>query len=142
MLLGPIILAFALESDGNGVYLFGHPFGSACHFKEKHGVDCGSCGLTRAWTFSAELNFSAAKKMNPNGPSTFWSYLLWASASILLLEYYWRARARGVAVAVLIVGLGLSAFFYGYYPLYRTNVALMKEYEGVDMKLQMCPEAP
>ena len=126
----PLVLSVALSTDGATVTLFGERLHKACEFKARTGVDCGSCGLTRAWIFTASGDLDAASALHPQGPETFGTYL-WVvtSWSVLLWALYRGARrSRGGAAAALVLGLMLLAL--AFLPTVERNIELNEQFPG------------
>ena len=138
LILLPIVLAVALESNGSHVILFGDAIDFPCAFKEKHGIPCGSCGLTRSWASSAEFRLEDAKFLNPYGPLSFGMYVFWSLSTIFILETYLRMRKKLLAFLLAIIGLSIFCFRVGFYPVYSLNSELLREYEEVQLEPKLC----
>lgn len=120
----PLVLSVALSTDGESVSLFGTEHDKPCAFKARTGITCGTCGLTRAWIFSASGELEAASALHPQGPQTFWAYLWVVSAWSVFLWTLYRgsARARWGAASALAIGLVLVALAFK--PSIERNIEL------------------
>jgi hypothetical protein len=130
----PVLIAIVLETNDSHVIFFGEVIDSPCAFKEKHGLPCGSCGMTRSWASSAEFRFEDAKNLNPYGPISFWSYVFWSLSTILVIEYYLRIKKRFLVLFLFVIGLAIVCFMVGFYPVFTINSELLRQYEGFELK--------
>lgn len=76
-----IVLAFALEVRGPtqvGIRGLDGVLPPSCRFRSWTGLDCPSCGLTRAFVSIAHGDFAAAWRFNPVGPLVFAAFLFQA----------------------------------------------------------------
>jgi len=58
----------AMSADADHVWLLGRPFGAACAFRQRFGVPCPNCGMSRSFVIAAHGNFAEAAALNPAGP--------------------------------------------------------------------------
>lgn len=104
-----------------------HSHTTICAFRLLTGLDCPSCGMTRAFRAMSRLDVAGAFRYNPLGPVTFavalglWG---WAAGQLLTgqrLRWPWweRHRARAFTVAIslfLVVGVGRLLYQLRYPP--------------------------
>ena len=81
------------RADGEHVWLLGQLFGSACLFRERFGIPCPNCGMTRSVILALHGEFGAAMQLNPAGPLLVLGAL---AASALLALAAMRARETDV----------------------------------------------
>jgi hypothetical protein len=73
-----IVLAFALEIRSPtqvGIRGIDGVLPPSCRFRSWAGLDCPSCGLTRAFVSIAHGDFAAALRFNPVSPLVFLAFL-------------------------------------------------------------------
>jgi len=73
-----IVLAFALEIRSPtqvGIRGIDGVLPPSCRFRSWTGLDCPSCGLTRAFVSIANGDFAAALRFNPVSPLVFLAFL-------------------------------------------------------------------
>lgn len=111
-----LVLAFALEVRGTSdvaVRGVGFVLPPSCRFRSWTGLDCPSCGLTRAFVSIAHGDLTAAISFNPIGPLVFAAFLFqipYRAVQIRRLdqgreELAWRWVNRALWV---LLGLGLA----------------------------------
>jgi hypothetical protein len=92
MLLGELAAARLLfDADREGVTVAGVPWRTACAFKERFGIPCPACGMTRSVVLSLHGDVSTAAELNPGGPVIVFG-LLYFSAAMIFLAFRQRAR--------------------------------------------------
>ncbi len=82
------------NADREGVTVAGVPWRTACAFKERFGVPCPACGMTRSVVLSLHGDVSTAAELNPGGPVIVFG-LLYFSAAMIFLAFRQRARPSG-----------------------------------------------
>jgi len=96
LLLQLALAGLLLRASELGVWLAGIPLGGACLFRQRTGLPCPTCGMTRSVVLSLHGHLSAALRLNPAGP-------LWVLAvgviAVALLWLSWRQRTCGPAEA-------------------------------------------
>jgi hypothetical protein len=96
MLLQLALAGLLLRASERGVWFAGIPLGGACLFRQRTGLPCPTCGMTRSVVLSLHGHLSAALRLNPAGP-------LWVLAvgviAAALLWLSWRQRTSGPAQA-------------------------------------------
>ena len=124
----PLIFAFLMQTDGLKVSLLGSPIDPGCAFKDKTGVPCASCGLTRSWVYMAHANYKESSAMNPHGPTTFGAYLYMVLAFGLLLYLLGRNHHSWTWFVWLLFGSSLILATLAFMPVIEKNVALQDKY--------------
>ena len=92
--LGAVVIF--LHATQDGVSLAGTPIGGACLFRQRTGLPCPTCGMTRSVVLSLHGHIPTALRLNPAGP--LW-VLAVATISAALLWLAWRQRAGAPAQA-------------------------------------------
>ncbi len=82
-----ITAALLLKVDDAGVYIFGWKWPMKCSFHKSFGINCASCGLTRAICYAAHGKLSDAFRMN-----TAWPVV----AAVILIEIVYNISALAV----------------------------------------------
>lgn len=96
MLVQLALAGLLLRASEGGVWFAGIPLGGVCLFRQRTGLPCPTCGMTRSVVLSLHGHLSAALRLNPAGP-------LWVLAvgviAAALLWLSWRQRTSGPAQA-------------------------------------------
>jgi hypothetical protein len=94
LLLQLALVAALFSADAAGVWFAGTHYGAACFFRERLGIPCPTCGMTRSVILTLHGCLPAAFALNPAGP--LWVAAVGAVAAALLAARRW---ARPVALA-------------------------------------------
>ena len=113
------VLTFALlfvlranaSATGNSVTFAGRELHWECAIRQRFGVPCPSCGLTRSVLLTLHGHFASALDLNPAGPLILLGAVLLA-ASMLLLTFQPPERA-GAPADGFLRRLVLCASAYG-----------------------------
>ena len=95
--LGAILLLLllsarlAFRADASFVYFDGRKVGTECAIRQRFGVPCPACGLTRSVILSLHGDIGRASRLNPAGPL---AVLGFAAFSLALLYVSYRQQTR------------------------------------------------
>jgi hypothetical protein len=107
----------ALSADRNHVYLFGkREIGTMCLFKQRFGVPCPTCGITRSVVLTLHGEPGTAWQLNPGGPIAVLT-TLYLSGAMLALAFFQRAgrdsaagrASRQIRFSTVTLGVALAA---------------------------------
>ncbi len=98
-----------------------HPL--PCVFTMATGVDCPSCGLSRAFSFIIRGQFSAARALNPHGGPIFLFFLVQLLMRGLTSLYLIRGWMNHQIVLTIDLILAVLLFVLAFYPFFRFWVA-------------------
>lgn len=73
-----------LDADREGVTVAGVPWRNACAFKQRFGIPCPGCGMTRSVILTLHADVSTAVELNPGGPVIVFGLLYFSAAMIVL----------------------------------------------------------
>jgi hypothetical protein len=90
------------SADEDRVYFLGRALGSACGFRERFGLPCPTCGLTRSMVLTLHGEATRALKVAWGGP--FLLLALAATAAGLLIAAVTRIPAKPLVKALGFVG--------------------------------------
>jgi len=100
MLLGELAAArIFLDADREGVTVAGVPWRTACAFKQRFGIPCPACGMTRSVVLTLHGDISTAVELNPGGPVIVFGLLYFSAAMIVLALRQSVRPSREPAVA-------------------------------------------
>ena len=80
--LGAARLLFS--ADREHVTFAGATFGAACAFRERFGVPCPACGMTRSVVLTLHGDVATAAELNPGGPVAVFGLLYFSGAMVWL----------------------------------------------------------
>jgi len=112
--------------EGESLAIFGIPLDGGCSFRERTGMPCAQCGMTRSWVWAARGHLPRAFAYNPGGASLFvWILvagvlggvrLVCRNARLLVVD--WRLLAGWVLVWMVGLNVGCwLARIAGFNPL-------------------------
>ncbi|HEX3598429.1 MAG TPA: DUF2752 domain-containing protein [Polyangiaceae bacterium] len=84
------LLRFVLRADERRAYLFGHPVGVGCAFREHTGIPCPMCGVTRALGLSLHGELAHALRLFPAAPAACLGVAAGAVALVAAFILAWR----------------------------------------------------
>jgi hypothetical protein len=113
-----LTLAFLLDADETGVYVFGWKWPLQCPMYATLGVKCASCGLTRALCYAAHGNFSQASAMNAMWPAVFGAILLEIPYRLMALAIWPGKISRPLVMGHGVVITGVIVLLMGYWLIY------------------------
>ena len=94
MLLGELAAArMLLSADRERVTIAGMPVDAACAFKQRFGVPCPACGMSRSFVLTLHGDLATALDLNPGGPMLVLG-ILYFSGAMLWLSFRQRLRSR------------------------------------------------
>lgn len=68
MLLELLAISVAFTADSDFVYFFGRRITVACAARQRYGVPCPTCGLTRGFVLTVHGRLGEAWRLSPTGP--------------------------------------------------------------------------
>jgi uncharacterized protein DUF2752 len=68
MLLELVIINLAFAADADFVYFLGHRINIVCAARQRYGVPCPTCGLTRGFVLAVHGRVREAWRLSPTGP--------------------------------------------------------------------------
>jgi hypothetical protein len=68
LLLELVITSVAFSADSDFVYFFGRRINIVCAARQRWGVPCPTCGLTRGFVLTVHGSVSEAWRLSPTGP--------------------------------------------------------------------------
>jgi hypothetical protein len=85
------------QADEARVYALGRPLNWACSFRERFGLPCPTCGLTRSMILTLHGQLERAWRIAPGGPALALG-VLFAAAGLLILAAaeLWTANRSGL----------------------------------------------
>lgn len=95
VILAQLALAAALgRATTEAVWFAGQELDTACSFRQRFGVPCPNCGMTRSVLLSLHGDLASALAVNPAGPLLVLGAILFAAAMFFLMAYQrWRPAA-------------------------------------------------
>jgi len=63
-----LVINLAFTADSDFVYLLGRPINVACAARQRFGVPCPTCGLTRGFVLTVHGHVREAWRLSPTGP--------------------------------------------------------------------------
>jgi hypothetical protein len=87
-----LTLRLLFTADASFVYLLGHRINIVCAARERFGVPCPTCGLTRGFILTLHGHLSDAWRLSPSGPLAVIGILA-MSLSLLLVAWMSNRRA-------------------------------------------------
>lgn len=114
-MIGTLILAqlafvrLFFDATLGSVTFLGMAFGSACAFRQRFGVPCPSCGLTRGVVLALHGRLWEACEVNPGGPALVFGLIFFGVATLSLSVIPFDRSARnavedGIRWASLLAG--------------------------------------
>jgi hypothetical protein len=91
MLLELLVINLAFTADSDFVYFLGQRINVACAARQRSGVPCPTCGLTRGFVLTVHGHVREAWRLSPTGPLAVGGIL---GMSILLLIFASLERRR------------------------------------------------
>ena len=82
--LGAARLLFS--ADREHVTIAGATFGAACAFRDRFGVPCPACGMTRSVVLTLHGDVATAAELNPGGPVAVFGLLYFSAAMVWLAQ--------------------------------------------------------
>jgi hypothetical protein len=73
-----------LRADEEHVFVLGQPIAWVCAFRDRFGLPCPTCGLTRSVVMSVHGEFARAWRMAPAGPVVVTGMVAFATAMLAL----------------------------------------------------------
>jgi Protein of unknown function (DUF2752) len=73
-----------LTADSETVFFEGRPIHAACSFKQRFGVPCPACGISRSLVMTLHGDVATASVLNPGGPLAIFTMLYFAGAMLWL----------------------------------------------------------
>jgi hypothetical protein len=108
--------AWLMAADREGVTVAGIPWDMKCAFKERFGVPCPACGMTRRVVLTLHGQVTTAAQLNPGGPmlvfgaAGFSAMMLWLGLREWLRPGDDFARMKQyIRWGTATVGMGLIA---------------------------------
>lgn len=107
----------ALSADREHVYVFGKvQTGAMCLFKQRFGISCPTCGMTRSVVLTLHGEAGTAWQLNPGGPIAVLT-TLYLSGAMLALAFFQRTgrdsaagtARRRIRLSTLMLGVALAA---------------------------------
>src|ERR1035438_9417441 len=94
MLLELVVINLAFAADSDFVYFLGRRINVACAARQRLGVPCPTCGLTRGFVLTVHGRVGEAWRLSPTGPLAVGGIL---GMSIVLLIFATLERRRTAA---------------------------------------------
>jgi hypothetical protein len=85
-----------LTADRDTVFFEGKPIHVACSFKQRFGVPCPACGMSRSVVMTLHGDVATASALNPGGPLAILTTLYFTGAML------WLALRRGTRTVTFI----------------------------------------
>jgi len=107
----------ALSADRDHVYLLGKTeIGAVCLFKQRFGLPCPTCGMTRSVVLTLHGKAGTAWQLNPGGPIAVLT-TLYLSGAMLAMAFFQRAgrdsaagkTRRRIRFSTVTLGVALAA---------------------------------
>jgi hypothetical protein len=117
-------LAFVGTIEREEVYFFGIKFPAVCWFLETTGVECASCGLTRAWISVAHGEFDQAIAYNKNAISTFSA----ATFGFFIFFYIFQNKNQSYCRTLFAFAVAIIIIMQAWYPIVKENIFLFDAY--------------
>ena len=95
----------------SSVSFAGRELDVACSFKQRFGVPCPNCGMTRSVVLSLHGELTQAFAVNPAGPLLVLGTVLFAAAMLALA--YWQLRGERVRPERIRRGVKYGAVAWG-----------------------------
>jgi len=89
-----VVGAFA-TANAERVFVFGRELHWDCWFKQRLGIPCPTCGMTRGVLLSLRGQFAEAMELNPAGPLLVLGLILFSLAMLFLMF----SQSRGASFA-------------------------------------------
>jgi uncharacterized protein DUF2752 len=90
----------ALSADRGHVYLLDKTeIRAVCLFKQRFGIPCPTCGITRSVVLTLHGHTGPAWQLNPGGPIAVLSALYLSGAMLVLGFWQWTGRDNAAAAA-------------------------------------------
>jgi len=96
-LLGSLLLLelaaarLVLQADNDFVYFLGHRINYVCSVRERFGIPCPACGLSRGFVLTVHGSIGDAWRLSPTGPLAAMGMF---SMGLALLVLAWTQRSR------------------------------------------------
>jgi len=125
LVCGTIVAAsFILDVDDGGVYIFGWRWPLKCSMRERFGVNCATCGLTRAFCYAAHGDIARAFEMNPVWPAVATAVLLEIVYRLAALAVWPRKLGTKLVTGHAWVMVGVALLLIGHWFLYLGGLLL------------------
>ena len=111
LLLQLAIVRLFASATTERAYLFGRELHWDCWIKQRFGVPCPTCGMTRSVLLSLQGQFGEAAALNPAGLLLVFGLVLFSLALIFLMFY--RERRTSLAAGAMHRRIRLGASVYG-----------------------------
>jgi hypothetical protein len=85
--------ALTMAADRDGVRVAGIPLDMKCAFKQRFGIPCPACGMTRAVVLTLHGNVALAAELNPGGPALVFGAVYFSAMMLWLGWREWRRPA-------------------------------------------------
>ena len=94
LLLQLVVLRVVASADAQRVFVFGRELHWGCWFRERFGVPCPTCGMTRSTLLAVHGQLGAAWHLNPAGALLAPGLFVFACALLFLACYQLTHPAR------------------------------------------------
>jgi hypothetical protein len=104
-----------LSAGADGVWFAGAPIGGACFLRQRAGVPCPTCGMTRSVVLALHGDLAPALEINPAGPVWLLAAFV-LSAGLLLVAWRPGERTkRRVRSVALVQGFAFAVTLAGHW---------------------------
>ena len=86
--------AWLFDADGARVYVLGRPIQVACALRQRYGLPCPTCGISRSLVLSVHGRFAEAWRVAPVGLVLIGGLAVFAAMMLVLAMIQWRGAAR------------------------------------------------
>jgi hypothetical protein len=111
ILLDALAARLLLSADENHVYFLGRALNWVCAFREKFGLPCPTCGMTRSMVLALHGDFLTAWTVAPGGPVLLAGLV--AIGCALLLAAFTRVRGAAILRGSAVYGSVAIAIWLG-----------------------------
>lgn len=97
MLLELAAMRIALTADDDFVYVLGNRINLVCSVKQRLGIPCPTCGLTRGFVLTLHAKVSEAWRLSPTGPLAALGMLCAGGVLLAFGAMQWRGMQVQIA---------------------------------------------